>query len=135
MVKGTVRKRGQDGSIVFWEPQIDVEVAGINLDFKTALAVVDTAFTGALALPREIIQELGLTQQGQRTARLAYGQRDIRIFGAVVSWFGQLRAVPVHETDDKPLVGNMLLDNCRLTIEFVEGGEVTVQPLRQNPSA
>ena len=135
MVKGTVRKRGQDGSIVFWEPQIDVEVAGINLDFKTALAVVDTAFTGALALPREIIQELGLTQQGQRTARLAYGQRDIRIFGAVVSWFGQLRAVPVHETDDKPLVGNMLLDNCRLTIDFVEGGEVAIQPLQQTGPA
>ncbi len=134
VIRGTVKKRGQDGPIIFWEPQIDVAVAGINLDFKTVAAVVDTAFTGALALPSDIVQELGLTERGQRFVRLAYGQRGLRVYGAVVSWFGQPRAVPVHETDDKPLVGNMLLTSCRLTINFVEDGEVIIQSLWQTPS-
>ena len=131
MIKGTLRIRGREGPIIFWEPQIDVAVAGVNLDFKTVAAVVDTGFTGALALPSEIIQELGLTERGQRFVQLAYGQHGLRVYGAVVSWFGQPRAVPVHETDDKPLVGNMLLTNCRLMIDFVEDGEVNIQPLWQ----
>ena len=134
MIIGTVKKRGQDGPIIFWEPQIDVAVAGINLDFKTVSAVVDTAFTGALALPSEIVQELALTEQGQRFVQLAYGQRGLRVYGAVVSWFGRPRAVPVHETDDKPLIGNMLLTSCRLMIDFVEDGEVNIQPLWQTSS-
>lgn len=102
----------------------------MNLDFKTVAAFVDTAFTGALALPTEMIRELGLTEQGHRVVQLAYGRRRSGIYGAVVSWFGQPRAVPVHETDDKPLVGNMLLDGCRLMIDFALGGEVTIQPLQ-----
>jgi len=126
---------GQEGSIIFWEPQIEVAVAGVNLDFKTVAAVVDTAFTGALALPSDVIRELGLSYRGERRVRLATGRQTVEIYGAVVSWFGQPRAVPVHETDDKPLVGNMLLDNCRLTIDFVESGEVTIQPLRQTAPA
>lgn len=130
-MRGMVKKIGQEGSIIFWEPQIEVAVAGVNLDFKTVAAIVDTAFTGALALPSDVVRELGLSYRGERRVRLATGRQTVEICGAVVSWFGQPRAVPVHETDDKPLVGNMLLDNCRLTIDFVESGEVTIQPLRQ----
>ena len=134
-MRGMVKIIGQEGSIIFWEPQIEVAVAGVNLDFKTVAAVVDTAFTGALALPSDVIRELGLSYRGERRVRLATGRQTVEIYGAVVSWFGQPRAVPVHETDDKPLVGNMLLDNCRLTIDFVESGEVTIQPLRQTAPA
>ena len=133
-MRGTVRIRGQEGPIIFWEPQIDVAVAGVNLRFKTVAAVVDTGFTGALALSGEVVRELGLTHQDERLVRLATGTQTVYVYGAVVSWFGQPRAVPVHETDDKPLIGNMLLTNCRLTIDFQEGGTVTVQPLRQTPS-
>ncbi len=129
VIKGVVQKRGQDGPIIFWEPQINVTVAGVNLDFKTVTAVVDTAFTGALALPSAIIQELGLTYRGERQVRLATGMRAVHIYGAVVFWFGQPRAVPVHETDDNPLIGGMLLTDCRLAIDFREGGEVTIEPL------
>ena len=134
-MRGMVKIIGQEGSIIFWEPQIEVAVAGTNLDFQTVAAVVDTAFTGALALPSDVVRELGLSYQGERTVRLATGRQTVEIYGAVVSWFGQPRAVPVHETDDKPLVGNMLLNNCRLTIDFVEGGEVAIQPMQQTGPA
>ena len=129
MIRGVVRQIGRDGSLIFWEPEVEVAVAGVNLDFITVTAVVDTAFTGALALPSRIVQELGLTYQDERLVRLAAGRSSVRIYGAAVSWFGQPRVVPVHETDDKPLIGNMLLNNCRLTIDFRDGGDVTIAPL------
>ena len=129
MIRGTVKIRGQEGPIIFWEPQIDVAVAGVNLQFKTVAAVVDTGFTGALALPGEVVRGLGLTHQDERLVRLATGTQAVYVYGAIVSWFGQPRAVSVHETDDKPLIGNMLLTSCRLTIDFREGGDITIQPL------
>ena len=129
MIRGTVRIRGREGPIIFWEPQIDVAVAGVNLQFKTVAAVVDTGFTGALALSGEVIRELGLTHQDERLVRLATGTQAVYVYGAVVSWFGEPRAVPVHETHEKPLIGNMLLTNCRLAIDFQEDGAVTIRPL------
>lgn len=131
MMRGMVRQTGGDGPVTFWEPEVEVAIAGVNLEFTTVTAVVDTAFTGALALPSQIVQELGLTYQDERLVRLAAGRISVRIYGAAVSWFGQPRVVPVHETDDKPLIGNMLLNNCRLAIDFREGGDVTIEPLRQ----
>ena len=129
-MRGAVRQIGRDGPVAFWEPEVEIAIAGVNLDFITVTAVVDTAFTGALALPSRIVQELGLTYQDERLVRLAAGTSRVRIYGAAVSWFGRPRAVPVHETDDKPLIGNMLLNNCRLAIDFREGGDVTIQPLQ-----
>ena len=135
MINGNVRLIGQSASFPMWEPRIEVEVSGMSMDFHTVEAVVDTGFTGALALPDAIIEGLGLIQQDERPVRLASGMRTVYIYGAVVSWLGQPRAVPVHQVDGNPLVGTGLLTNCLLTVDFREGGAVTIQPLWQNPSA
>ena len=91
--------------------------------------MVDTGFTGALALSDETIRELGLTQHGERIVSLAYGQRPLPVYGALASWLGQPRAAAVYETDGKPLVGKALFTNCHLAIDFEEGGAVTIRPL------
>lgn len=129
MISGTVWIIGREGSIILWEPRIEVLVAGLAMNFKAVEVVVDTGFTGALALPSEIIRELDLTQHGERVVSLAYGQRSLPVYGAAVSWLGQPRAAAVYETDGKPLIGNALLTNCRLTIDFRDGGDVTIAPL------
>ena len=129
MISGTVWIIRREGSIILWEPRIEVLVAGLAMNFKAVEVVVDTGFTGALALPSGIIRELDLTQHGERVVSLAYGQQPLPVYGAVVSWLGQPRAAPVYETDGKPLIGNALLTNCRLTIDFREGGTVTIAPL------
>ncbi|MCE2500079.1 MAG: hypothetical protein J4G13_04370 [Dehalococcoidia bacterium] len=69
-----------------------------------------------------------MTYQGEREIRLATGRQSVYIYGAVVSWCGDLRAVFVHQVDGNPLVGNALLTNCLLTIDFREGGEVNIRP-------
>ena len=129
MISGIVRVVGREGPIILWEPSVEILVAGPAMDFTTVEAVVDTGFTGALALPDVVIQEIGLTYHGERVVSLAYGQRSLPVYGAAVSWLGQPRVAPVYETDGKPLIGNALLTNCRLTIDFRDGGDVTIAPL------
>ena len=135
MISGTVRILGQEGSITLWEPHIELAIAGVSRNFRTVDFIVDTGFTGALALPASIIQELGLTRHGDRTAYLADGRRSLSIYGALVSWLGQLRAVPVHQVDGDPLAGNALLTGCRLTVDFRNGGGVVIAPLRPDADA
>ena len=101
--------------------------------FQTITATLDTGFTGMLALPSDVVQELGLTYHGNRTVRLAHGQQTLGIYGAAVSWFGQLRAVVVHEVAGTPLVGTALLANSLLTVDFRNGGDVIIQPQRRSP--
>lgn len=134
-VKGQVRILGQEGSITLWQPRIEVTVAGINQDFRTVEAVVDTGFTGALAFPASIIRELGLTHYGDRTVNLADGQKPLPIYGALIHWLGQLRAAPVYQIDGNPLAGNALLTGCRLTVDFRDGGSVAVAPLEPGGTA
>lgn len=135
MINGAVHILGQEGSIILWEPRIEVAIAGVSRNFRTVGVVVDTGFTGALALPASIIQELDLTQHGERTVHLADGQGRLPIYGALVSWLGQLRAVPVHQVDGDPLAGNALLTGCRLTVDFRSGGGVLIVPLEQGVAA
>ena len=135
MVSGTVRILGHEGSITLWEPHIELAIAGVSRNFRAVDFTVDTGFTGVLALPPSIIQELGLTWHGERTVYLAHGQRTLSIYGALVSWLGQLRAVPVHQVDGDPLAGNALLTGCRLTVDFRNGGGVVIAPLRPDADA
>ena len=129
MINGTVAIVGQEGPITLWEPRVEIAVAGVGLRFETVEVVVDTGFTGALALPSRIVQGLGLTREGERQIHLAHGQGSLPVYGAAVSWLGQLRATFVYEIDGTALLGAALLTNCRLAIDFQEGGDVAIQPL------
>ena len=131
MISGTVRILGKEGTYILWRPRIEVAVAGVSRDFRTVDVAVDTGFTGALALPASIIQDLGLTRHGEREVDLAHGQRTLPIYGAVVSWLGQELAATVHQVDGDPLAGNALLTGCRLTVDFRSGGGVLIAPLEQ----
>ncbi|MCY3690520.1 MAG: hypothetical protein OXH30_00755, partial [Chloroflexi bacterium] len=111
---------GQSASMTIWEPRIEVSVSGVSMDFRTVEAVVDTGFTGALALPSQIIEDLGLVLHDERPVRMASGIRTVRIYGAIVSWFGQHRAVPVHQVEGNPL--RAYPKNCwKLAVVLWEG--------------
>lgn len=129
VINGIVRVKGQEGSIILWEPCIEVAVAGVSREFLTVTATVDTGFTGMLALPGDIIRELDLTRHGVREVDLAHGRLTLPIYGAVVSWLGRELAATVHQVDGDPLAGNALLTGCRLTVDFRSGGSVLIAPL------
>ena len=53
----------------------------------------------------------------------------VAAYGEKVLWHGQERDVLVLQVDGGPLVGMSLLYGNRVTLEIVEDGDVTINPL------
>jgi predicted aspartyl protease len=71
------------------------------LDHKAAprliAAIIDTGFNGALTLPREVIDDLGLSWRSRGSATLANGSNDFfDIYTGTVIWDGKQRRVLVE---------------------------------------
>ena len=96
----------------------------------TLSVIVDTGFTGELALPEIYIRQLGLALEDYREVRPATGE-IIRIpSGEVpVIWQGRQHRVQVLQLDSEPLLGMEFLWRHRIIIDAITNGAVTVTPL------
>ena len=93
-------------------------------------AVVDTGFTGYLALPQPVIRQLGLISEGEGRITLADGSAQLHdIYRTAVVWHGEHQTIPILGMGDKPLIGMRMLAGIRITLSVVEGGAVTIEPL------
>ncbi len=93
-------------------------------------AVIDTGFNGFLTLPPALTALLGLPFWINEQAILADGQAVLLpVYRAKVLWNGVTRDVLAMVTGDDPLIGMALLDGHRLTIDAVDGGPVTIEPI------
>ena len=109
----------------------------INVDFmdgegrpRPLEVILDTGFTGYLSLPRESINQLGLSSVGQRTFELANGELfEFQVYLGSVSWHGRPSDVLILESDSVPLLGMTLLWGSRVTMDALDGGEVTIEEL------
>ena len=126
MIRGRVSP-GQDDDRAL-EARISISIAGANWTFQALEVVVDTGFTGALALPEPIIRSLGLESYVRRDVTLADG-RTIRTaaYTARLLWHGQPVDVWVPMMDSAPMIGTDLLAGSRLSIDWWEGGEVIIE--------
>ena len=92
--------------------------------------ILDTGFTGHLALSREFISMLDLPFVGQRIFELANGERfEFAAYLATVSWHGRLRDALVLQSDSVPLLGMTLLWDSRVTVDAVDDGAVIIEEL------
>ena len=92
--------------------------------------ILDTGFTGHLALPREFIRVLDLPFVGQRTFELASGEHyEFAAYLATVSWHGRLRDALVLQSDSVPLLGMTLLWGSRVAVDALDNGAVTIEEL------
>ena len=92
--------------------------------------IVDTGFTGALALPPSAIAALTIPYVGEQTANLANdAQVELSLYSATILWNGVEQEVRVLATGRRPLVGTSLLDGQELLVQFADRGLVTVDPL------
>lgn len=96
-------------------------------------AVIDTGFNGGLALPRALIERLGLPWRRRGRATLADGS-DILfdVHEGMIVWDGERRRVAVDAVDGDALVGMSLLFGHELLIEVTPDGQVTIKPLNQS---
>ncbi len=111
------------------EALVRLSIRGPLSEIETE-AVLDTGFNGALALPPDLIAELGLRFKYRGLAALADGTEIfLDVHEALISWNGRLLRVLVGAAENDPLLGMALLYGHELTMQVVEGGEVLIQEL------
>ncbi|HWP54765.1 MAG TPA: hypothetical protein VN476_11575 [Pyrinomonadaceae bacterium] len=93
----------------------------------TVPCVVDTGFTGALMLPREIIESSNVPIIGKETFQLVSGRFIVASLALIqIDWLDQQRLVRTVISDGSDaLLGAELLDGNRLVVDYVRD-EVTL---------
>jgi clan AA aspartic protease len=107
-----------------------LQLHGPGAGSREVSAVIDTGFTGALALPSAVIRALGLPHRGGRRANLADGSRtQLDAYEVTVIWDGAPTDVIALAAERPPLVGMALLFGSLMTMHLQDGGRVTIEPL------
>jgi predicted aspartyl protease len=93
-------------------------------------AMLDTGFNLFLTLPSLLIAALGLPFAVPAKATLADGTAvSLDCYWVTLLWEGQPRRVVAVAADGTPLIGMSLLYGSRVTLDVVDGGPVTIEPL------
>lgn len=92
--------------------------------------MLDTGFNGFLTLPSSDVAALALSFLNYFNAGLADGSRvRLEVYAARVVWDGAERDVELPAAGKDPLLGTSLLDGHDVTIQFTDGGFVTIDVL------
>ena len=111
-------------------PIVPVVVRGRDGGLRRYQAVLDTGFTGTVALPAPDAQRLGLSSPQTEHVTFANGESgNYDIYLADVLWDGEERTAKIYAIGEDPLVGMALLDGSRVTMDIAEGGAVDIEPL------
>lgn len=112
------------------EAVIRLEVLGPDRRQEHVDAVLDTGFNGSLTLPSRTVRSLDLPFLSTRRVTLANGTRVVlELYLATVVWHEDEREVPVLQAENGALIGMALLEGSRVTLDVVEGGGVSINPL------
>lgn len=94
------------------------------------IAIIDTGFTGYLALQSDIIGRLRLPPRNKTKVELADGiVLELSSFYGLVEFEGERFQIDVLQHAGDPLVGMSLLAGCCLSMHIRHGGAVTVERL------
>ena len=97
--------------------------------FQSQETVLDTGFSGALALTGEAVRNLGLRYAGHTFWNLADGSEvGVHYYDGVVLWHGRRLEVEILETAGESLLGMALLFGSRISIDARVNGEVLIEP-------
>ena len=100
-----------------------------NGAWHTIQFVLDTGFTGYLALPERYVRQLGLTLNAWRHGITATGIPARFPAGyARLLWRGHPLEVTVIQTGNHPLLGMSLLWRHHIAIDAVADGAVAITP-------
>ncbi|WP_395141629.1 clan AA aspartic protease [Armatimonas sp.] len=92
--------------------------------------IVDTGFEGALALPLETIAQLKLPFELELDSVFADGNAVLTpVHSATILWQNKQIDVAILGLGERPLLGTALLASYRLTVDFLESGQVTILPI------
>lgn len=113
------------------EPALSLEVRGPD-SAQSFEAVIDTGYNGALTLPPDWIDELGLPKSGEESVSLADGRVIVvPMHVGYVILDDQAYEIDVAPAQTDPLAGTALLWGFSLYVEFETGGAVEVERLSE----
>ncbi|MDE2788201.1 MAG: aspartyl protease family protein [Chloroflexota bacterium] len=112
----------------YLEPIVSLTALYVNSEEERIDFTIDTGFTEEIALPPDIIEQLGLPQeQDDAVLTLADGtNRALTVHTGWVEWHGQIREVDAISADTTPLLGMKMLAGGILNVEATPGGAVTI---------
>jgi clan AA aspartic protease len=111
------------------EPVLQLDLVGNNGQRQSVELIVDTGFTGFMALPLAVVRALGWPWCGRALAVMADGRDEIcDVYEGTIVWDAQMRRVETEAVDAKPLLGMALLRGHDLHIQALPGGRVTITP-------
>ena len=110
---------------------IPVRIQDGSGSWRRLRIVLDTGFTGQLALPERYARQLGLILNRDIQVTPATGQSvPVPAGSAVIMWQGRPRHVRVVQAGTHHLLGMRLLWRNHITIDAAANGAVTVTPLQ-----
>ena len=110
-------------------PLVPLEIADGNGNWQVLTFVLDTGFTGFIAIPERYVRQLILTLDETDTAASATEQSvTLRSGYARIIRFGQQRTVRVVQAGTHRLLGMSLLWNHHLATDAVTNGAVAITP-------
>ena len=111
-------------------PVINIEVCDKDGQTRTAEANLDTGFTGELTLPKAAIEQLDLPQVGTANMKIGTGANTrFNAYRTTIIWHDLSKEITVLEAEIWPVVGVGLLWQNNLSIDFTDGGDVTITEL------
>ena len=130
MIRGTAIQ-DEGGGLEAW---VEISVEDVNGVLHPVQVIIDTGFTDWLTLPPDFIERLRLPRADNRRVTLADGSVGrYQGYKGKILWHGRLREATVIALDAQPLLGTKALAGNRLTIDFQDGGEVTIQEAVPSP--
>ena len=117
------------------QPWVTIEIMDSNGRFQSMEFILDTGFNGTLTLPLDTIRRLGLPPDGPRDAFLANGDPvTLNGWHGTILWQGRRSGIVVLQAEGEPLLGMRLLHGHRVSLDVLEGGEVTVGEIPRSDS-
>ena len=116
------------GAIREFRPMVEFSVIGSDGRRATIPFVLDTGYSGTLALPEAFCEQLALVWDRSQPATLANGTSIIvDVYLGRMSWGTEEKLVEVLAVEGDPLIGLIALEGCRVCLDVQEGGAVMVE--------
>ena len=109
-------------------PTVSIEFHRTRDGVRVVEALLDSGFNGAVSLPANVVERLGLPLVTERAATLADGSDiKIKVHVGYVRFAARRYRCAVWATGDVPMIGMHLLQGFKVCFEAFEGGVIEIE--------
>lgn len=109
-------------------PAVEIEIRRTRSGTQTVEALLDSGFNGAVSLPVDEVEKLGLPLMTEHAVTLADGSDvNVKVHVGFIRLGEQWKRCAVLATGDVPTVGMHLLQRLKVCFEAVDGGDIEIE--------